>query len=139
MLFLQFSLEQENLEIWIMALKGIFDLLLIYGLEYFNISQNVDSDNTNASKRVEKSRTVRLYTDSDQEISVSSMLQSGTDKNGCNFIKILAGLLDNAVRIIYIINVVMFVQIETIKCLFFLKTEPRIKNDRNRRNLQTFD
>lgn len=97
MLFLQFSLEQENLDIWIAALKGIFDLLLLYGLEYFDILEN---GNDNTVNRSEKSRT-KLFTDTDTEISLSSIRRSETERGNCNFIKILAGLLDNAVSIYF--------------------------------------
>ncbi|CAD1469487.1 unnamed protein product [Heterotrigona itama] len=92
MLFLQFSLEQENLDIWIAALKGIFDLLLLYGLEYFDMLENA---NDNTVNRSERSRT-KLFTDTDTEISLSSVHRSEAERGNCNFIKILAGLLDNA-------------------------------------------
>ncbi|KOC59737.1 Condensin complex subunit 3 [Habropoda laboriosa] len=88
-LFLQFSLEQENVEIWIVALKGIFDLLLLYGLEYFDIVENTQENTTNKG---EKSRT-KLYNNTDSDISLTSVNKTHTE--GCNFIKILAGLLDN--------------------------------------------
>ncbi|XP_076234312.1 chromosome associated protein G [Calliopsis andreniformis] len=94
MLLLQFSLEQENEEIWIAALKGIFDLLLLYGLEYFDIVDTTEINNT--TKKTEKSRTVKLFTDTDQEISLSSARTSDAGNANCNFIKILTGLLDNA-------------------------------------------
>lgn len=97
MLFLQFSLEQENLDIWIAALKGIFDLLLLYGLEYFDMLENA---NDNTGNRSEKSRT-KLFTDTDTEISLSSVRRSEAERGNCNFIKILAGLLDNAVSIYF--------------------------------------
>ncbi|XP_031831534.1 chromosome associated protein G [Nomia melanderi] len=91
MLFFQFSLEQENPEIWIVTLKGIFDLLLLYGLEYFDILEN----SNDTTSRTEKSRTVKLYTETDKEISLSSTQQSSTEQTNCNFIQILARLLDN--------------------------------------------
>ncbi|CAK9813926.1 Condensin complex subunit 3 [Anthophora quadrimaculata] len=89
-LFLQFSLEQENVEIWIIALKGIFDLLLLYGLEHFDIVEHTQQNFTN---KTEKSRT-KLYNDTDSEVSLTSINRTQTER--CNFIKILAGLLDNA-------------------------------------------
>lgn len=82
--FYQFSAEQENPDIWIIALKGIFDLLLVYGLEYFEILQSPE-------ERSEKSRT--LYTHEDSIVSLSQR----TEENTCNFVKILTGLLDNVV------------------------------------------
>lgn len=93
MLVLQFSLEQENLDIWIIALKGIFDLLLLYGLEHFDILEYNEENSTNKN---EKSHTTKLYTDNDTEVSLSSEVGTGR-----NFIKILAGLLDNPVSTCY--------------------------------------
>ncbi|OAD60372.1 Condensin complex subunit 3 [Eufriesea mexicana] len=92
MMFLQFSLEQENIDIWIVALKGIFDLLLLYGLECFDILGNSEENTTN---RTEKSRT-KLFTETNSEVSLTSIHQSEAGQSNCNFIKILAGLLDNA-------------------------------------------
>lgn len=105
MLFLQFSLEQENPDIWIVALKGIFDLLLLHGLEYFDISEKT---NEISLDKTEKSRT-KLFTDTDKEVSVISLGMSEAEKGNYCFIKILAGLLDNEVCIcthtyIYIYN-----------------------------------
>ncbi|XP_003705431.1 chromosome associated protein G [Megachile rotundata] len=94
MLILQFSLEQENPEIWIIALKGIFDLLLLYGLEHFDILQQPEESNT--TNKSNKSNTTKLYTDTDMEVSLSSTRKSDTENGNRNFIKILAGLLDNA-------------------------------------------
>ncbi|XP_014473567.1 PREDICTED: condensin complex subunit 3 [Dinoponera quadriceps] len=83
--FYQFSAEQENPDIWIIALKGIFDLLLLYGLEYFQILQ--DSED-----KVQKTRT--LYTHEDSIVSLNNE-RSETEESSCNFVKILTGLLDN--------------------------------------------
>lgn len=94
MLFLQFSVEQENQEIWIVTLKGIFDLLLLYGLKYFDILENQNE----SIDRTEKSRT-KLYTNTDREVSLSSSQKSDTERSNYNLINILAGLLDNAVSI----------------------------------------
>ncbi|XP_043255103.1 condensin complex subunit 3-like [Colletes gigas] len=77
-LLLQFSLEQENSKILITALKGIFDLLSLYGLEYFG---NVESQ----EETIDQSKK-----------SPSSTQRSETEGNNCNFIKILTGLLDDA-------------------------------------------
>ncbi|XP_076637390.1 chromosome associated protein G [Colletes latitarsis] len=77
-LLLQFSLEQENSKILVTALKGIFDLLLLYGLEYFG---NVESQ----EEIIDQSKK-----------SLSSTQRSETEGNNCNLIKILTGLLDDA-------------------------------------------
>ena len=115
MLFLQFSLEQENLDIWIAALKGIFDLLLLYGLEHFDILEN---ENDNTVNRSEKSRT-KLFTDTETEISLSSVRRSEAERGNCNFVKILAGLLDNAVSI-YISRMLIFNSFQIIQYPIFL-------------------
>jgi hypothetical protein len=89
--FYQFSLEQENQEIWIVALKGIFDLLLIYGLDYFEILQSPENISEIENKS-EKNRT--LYTHDDSIVSINKEMN---EKSSCNFVKILTGLLDNPV------------------------------------------
>ncbi|XP_029671804.1 condensin complex subunit 3 [Formica exsecta] len=87
--FYQFSYEHENQEIWIVALKAIFDLLLIYGLEYFENLQ-IQEENS-MQNRSEKSRS--LYTHEDSVISINKRIEM--EKGPCNFIKILMGLLNN--------------------------------------------
>lgn len=84
--FYQFSAEQENPDIWIIALKGIFDLLLVYGLEYFEILQSPE-------QRSEKNRI--LYTHEDSLVSLNR--QTDVEESTCNVVKILTGLLDNVV------------------------------------------
>ncbi|XP_017891322.1 condensin complex subunit 3 [Ceratina calcarata] len=93
-LFLQFSLEQENNEIWIMTLKGIFDLFLLYGLDYFDILENVSEGDSNKTANTEKSRT-KLYTDNDSEVAFEKMTQNFTGDGNCNIINILTELLEN--------------------------------------------
>ncbi|XP_015584822.1 condensin complex subunit 3 [Cephus cinctus] len=92
MFFLQFSIEQDNQDIWIMALKSIFDLLLFYGMEYFDIMQNEEE---NVSSNKSKNRTVKLYSNTDDTLIPESTV-SETENNYLNIIKILTGLLDNA-------------------------------------------
>lgn len=89
--FYQFSVEQENQEIWVISLKGIFDLLLMYGLEYFDILQSPEENSM--QNRSEKTRS--LYTHEDSNISISKRAE--VEEGPCNFIKILTGLLTNAV------------------------------------------
>ncbi|XP_043255014.1 condensin complex subunit 3-like [Colletes gigas] len=91
-LLLQFSLEQENSGIWVIALKGIFDLLLLYGLDYFGIVESQEG----TAEQSKKSSSKQLYTDSDREVSLLSTQRPDTEGNNCNFIKILTELLDNA-------------------------------------------
>lgn len=91
MYFLYIS-ESGNEEVWIAASKVIFDLLLKYGLEHFDITQD-DSNPQNGSKR---SRSVRLYSHNDEDINVNDKQISCTDSSN-NVIKALMALLDNQV------------------------------------------
>lgn len=92
--FYQFSLEQENQEIWVVSLMAIFDLLLVYGLEYFDILQT--PENNSVHNRSEKTRSLYTHEDSTHEdISISKRTE--IEEGPCNFIKILTGLLTNAV------------------------------------------
>ncbi|KAL0123746.1 hypothetical protein PUN28_005921 [Cardiocondyla obscurior] len=90
MLFYQFSLEQEDPEIWVVSLKGIFDLLLIFGLDYFDILQ---SHNNTSQNRSERTRTLYTHEESSNNISVAN--RPDVEEGSCNFIKILTGLLTN--------------------------------------------
>ncbi|KYQ51533.1 Condensin complex subunit 3 [Trachymyrmex zeteki] len=91
--FYQFSLEQENQEIWVVSLMAIFDLLLVYGLEYFDILQT--PENNSVHNRSEKTRSLYTHEDSTHEdISISKRTE--IEEGPCNFIKILTGLLTNA-------------------------------------------
>jgi len=92
--FYQFSLEQENQEIWVISLKGIFDLLLMYGLEYFDILQSPEENSV--QDRFEKTRS--LYTHEDSNTSINKQTEIEEEGRPCNFIKILTGLLTNAVN-----------------------------------------
>ncbi|XP_076650122.1 chromosome associated protein G [Halictus rubicundus] len=89
MLFLQFSLEPENLEIWIITLKGIFDLCLLHGLEYLDMIENEDE----TANRTEKSHTVKLYSHNDHEVSLTSMQQSNKEKDHSHFIRMIIPFL----------------------------------------------
>ncbi|XP_067204623.1 condensin complex subunit 3 isoform X2 [Linepithema humile] len=95
--FYQFSLEQETREIWLTALKGIFDLLLRYGLEYFEILQNPEDENSMQNK-CEKSRSLYTRENSITSLNKTMSINKTTEieEGSCNFIKILTGLLDNS-------------------------------------------
>ncbi|EFN80068.1 Condensin complex subunit 3 [Harpegnathos saltator] len=84
--FYQFSAEQENPDIWVIALKGIFDLLLSYGLEYFEILQIPE----------ERSGWSRMLYTHDVDSVVSLNGRPAIEDNSRNFVHILTGLLDNA-------------------------------------------
>ncbi|XP_020300506.1 condensin complex subunit 3 isoform X2 [Pseudomyrmex gracilis] len=87
--FYQFSLEPDDQEIWIIALKGIFDLLLYYGIECFDILQGLKETSTTQNS------TRSLYTHEDTITSIHDVKQTKTVQNNYNFIKILTGLLNN--------------------------------------------
>ncbi|EFN80114.1 Condensin complex subunit 3 [Harpegnathos saltator] len=84
--FYQFSAEQENPDIWVIALKGIFDLLLSYGLEYFEILQIPE----------ERSGWSRMLYTHDVDSVVTLNGRPAIEDNSRNFVHILTGLLDNA-------------------------------------------
>lgn len=90
--FYQFSLEPDDQEIWIIALKGIFDLLLYYGIECFDILQGLKETSTTQNS------TRSLYTHEDTITSIHDVKQTKTVQNNYNFIKILTGLLNNEVN-----------------------------------------
>lgn len=87
-------MEQETREIWVVALKGIFDLLLWYGLEYFEILQNSEDEENSMQNKCEKSRSLYTHENSVTSVNRTTEIEEGS----CNFIKILTGLLDNSVN-----------------------------------------
>ena len=94
MFFLQFSLFPDNQSLWVTALKSIFDLLLRYGLEFFDIAHT--EDECTAHDRSKRNKTMRLYTDNDECSAVTSD-QFDVEEGGDKFIKVLTSLLDNEV------------------------------------------
>lgn len=93
---LQFSLEQEKQEIWIVTLKALFDLLLRYGLEFFDISKNSD-DNSLLNKT---NKPVKLFNRMEEEDITVYRQPSNNQAQNPDIMKILIGLMDNAVSII---------------------------------------
>ncbi|KAL6264149.1 hypothetical protein P5V15_004228 [Pogonomyrmex californicus] len=87
--FYQFSLEQDDQEIWITSLKVIFDLLLMYGLRYFDILQSPEENSV--QNRSEKTRSLYTHNDSDTSLDKRDEMEEGS----CNLIKILTDLLNN--------------------------------------------
>lgn len=94
MYFLYIS-ESSSEEVWIAATEVVFDLLLKYGFEHFDIPQDGDENTTmhNGSKR---SKSVRLYSHTDDDTHVNDKQINSTDM-GNNVIKALLALLDNSV------------------------------------------
>ncbi|KYM96379.1 PREDICTED: condensin complex subunit 3-like [Cyphomyrmex costatus] len=91
--FYQFSLEQENQDMWVVSLKAIFDLLLVYGLEYFDIVPSLE--NNSVHNKSEKIRSLYTHEDSIHE-DISINKRTEIEEGPCNFIKILKGLLISA-------------------------------------------
>ncbi|KAF7389917.1 hypothetical protein HZH68_011774 [Vespula germanica] len=89
---LQFSLEQEKQEIWIVTLKALFDLLLRYGLEFFDISKNSD-DNSLLNKT---NKPVKLFNRMEEEDITVYRQPSNNQAQNPDIMKILIGLMDNA-------------------------------------------
>ena len=96
MFFLQFSIYPDEPKLWITTLKSIFDLLLRFGLEFFNIAQTEEEGTTH--DRSKRNRTVRLYTDNEECSAVTSD-QFDVEEGGDKFIKVLTSLLDNEVSL----------------------------------------
>lgn len=94
MMYFLYISESPCEEVWIAATEVIFDLLLKYGFEHFDISQDDDNNSTvhNGSKR---SKSVRLYSHNDDDTHVNDK-QMNSDL-GNNVIKALLALLDNQV------------------------------------------
>ena len=90
MMYFLYISESANENVWIAATEVIFDLLLKYGFEHFNITQD---DNPQSGKR---SRSVRLYSHNDEDINVNDKQINCTDSSN-NVIKALMALLDNQV------------------------------------------
>ncbi|XP_035740285.1 condensin complex subunit 3-like [Vespa mandarinia] len=88
---LQFSLEQEKQEIWIITLKALFDLLLYYGLEFFDISKNDD----NSSLLNKTNKPVKLFNQMEEEDITVYRQSSNSQVQSPDIMKILIGLLDN--------------------------------------------
>ncbi|XP_043466822.1 condensin complex subunit 3 [Leptopilina heterotoma] len=92
MFFLPFTEFPDDYRMWITALKAIFDLLLRYGLEFFDIVQA--DDEIDANDKSKRNRTVRLYTESD-EVSSVNVERFDIEQGGDKFIKIITGFLDH--------------------------------------------
>lgn len=94
MMYCLYIFESTSDDVWIAATEVIFDLLLKFGFEHFDITQEDDNNPQNASKR---SRSVRLYSHNDEDINVNDK-QIGNMDGGNNILKALMALLDNQVH-----------------------------------------
>lgn len=101
---LELSAEPQNEEIWIVSLKSIFDLLLFYGLEFFDMLLNETND---LDKTETRNRTIRLYSNTEDHLieDIQSTGPISESETNCNFIKILMALFDNEVSHRHIIFV----------------------------------
>ncbi|XP_012266256.2 condensin complex subunit 3 [Athalia rosae] len=91
--FLQFTVDNDD--IWLAALKGIFDLLVFYGLERLGM---VTSPETNgdppAGNGKTRTKSIRLYNHTDENDIPLASEQDHSARHR-NIISILTGLLDN--------------------------------------------
>ncbi|XP_046435032.1 condensin complex subunit 3 [Neodiprion fabricii] len=95
--FLQFSVENDD--IWLAALKGIFDLLVLYGLERLGMAPDPETtEDTGQANKSRSNRTVRLYSQSEDTDTLLSTPRPSLNCENRNIINILTGLLDNANR-----------------------------------------
>ncbi|XP_043504256.1 condensin complex subunit 3 [Polistes fuscatus] len=89
---LQFSLEQEKQDIWIITLKALFDLLTCYGIDFFDVKK-IDSDNSaNQSNKHNKNKLFNPVEEEDLTVCTN---QSISQIQNPDIMKILIGLMDN--------------------------------------------
>ncbi|KAL2719211.1 Condensin complex subunit 3 [Vespula squamosa] len=88
---LQFSLEQEKQEIWIVTLKALFDLLLRYGLEFFDISKSAD----NNSQLDKTNKPIKLFNQMEEGDITTYRQPANNQVENPDIMKILIGLMDN--------------------------------------------
>ncbi|KAI4482163.1 hypothetical protein M0802_013788, partial [Mischocyttarus mexicanus] len=94
---LQFSLEEEKQDIWIITLKALFDLLTRYGVDFFEYKSNNEDFIDQSKDRLTKN--IKLFSQIDEDFTLN-INQSTNSIQNPNIMKILIGLMDNAVRII---------------------------------------
>ncbi|CAD6226878.1 GSCOCG00005958001-RA-CDS [Cotesia congregata] len=99
--YLMYFTEEENsTDLWIISLKVVFDLLLRYGLETFNISNEVDStvnitgNNTQRSRKSGSSH--RLYSNTSASLIAESLVSDISENSEKNLITIMTALCDNS-------------------------------------------
>ena len=90
--FFLYISEFANEEVWVSAAEVIFDLLLKYGFDHFDIAQE-DNAEENASKR---HKSVRLYSHNDEDTNVTDEQINRTDSSN-KVITALMALLDSQV------------------------------------------
>ncbi|XP_023289112.1 condensin complex subunit 3 [Orussus abietinus] len=89
--FMILTTENDSTRVWTTALKAVFDLLLLYGLDFFGFGEcsiiNSTSNNTRTGR-------VNLHTDSETD-DVTSIRQQGTESESPDIVRILIDLLEN--------------------------------------------
>ncbi|XP_015175226.1 PREDICTED: condensin complex subunit 3-like [Polistes dominula] len=94
---LQFSLEQEKQDIWVITLKALFDLLTCYGVDFFDIKKVNNDDSANQSNK--RNKNIKLFGRKEEEEDgelTDCTSQSINQIQNPDIMKILIGLLDNA-------------------------------------------
>ncbi|OXU30311.1 hypothetical protein TSAR_015427 [Trichomalopsis sarcophagae] len=94
MMYCLYISESTSDDVWIAATEVIFDLLLKFGFEHFDITPDEENNPQNGNKR---NRSVRLYSHNDEDINVNDK-QIRTVDGSNNVIKVLMALLDNQVE-----------------------------------------
>ncbi|XP_023247525.1 condensin complex subunit 3-like [Copidosoma floridanum] len=93
MMYFLYITESADENVWIAATEVIFDLLLKYGFEHFEITQEGTNNIQDTSK---KSKSVRLYSHNDEDTNVNDKNMHADGSH--NVIKALIALLDNQVQ-----------------------------------------
>lgn len=96
MIYFIYITESDDEEVWIAVTEIIFDLLLKYGIEHFEITQDDGNNHQDGNKR---NKSVRLYSHTDEDIHVNDR-QVNAD-TGNDVIKALISLLDSQVKIVH--------------------------------------
>lgn len=98
--FLQFSMGDED--VWLASLKGIFDLLLRYGLDRLDMAPSSETTNNEQTTEIRRSRGVRLLRQSNDYDTPLDLVPAVLHNDKKNIITILTELLDNPVSVYYL-------------------------------------
>ncbi|KAL7297267.1 hypothetical protein TKK_0009667 [Trichogramma kaykai] len=94
MLYFVYISESNSEEVWVAAAEVIFDLLLKYGFEHFNIAAQEEEDSTTSKK----GKAVRLFSEQEEDINVNDKEISCDNGNVNNVLKALMALLDSQLK-----------------------------------------
>ncbi|KAJ8674292.1 hypothetical protein QAD02_005554 [Eretmocerus hayati] len=83
--------ESPYEDVWIAAAQVIFDMLLKYGFEHFNINKDDDPNNQQNGKR---NKSIRLFSQTDEDVLVNDK-QINPAESSDSVLKALTALIDN--------------------------------------------